>query len=588
MDAPAARIAEPRAWFDRQRGQIEVVALGAILVAVAIAAAWLIGQATPLGWDEAVYASRSRSLLTDAPSSTWAIYRAPGLPVVGLIGGAFGFTDANLRAVALAMSLGSLAMAWAFARTLWGPLAAIIALLTIVGSPVVIAELVLFHTDLPAAGLLLALMLLVWHEFERRPEPGRLLLVAAPLAALAFYVRYGSILPIGGIAIAAVLLWHRAMLRNPRLVGATIAFRRRPVRATHPRGHEPDRIAARDHHERRRAGRHVGADRDGGSVSRVATGPARPPARVRGDGRGCRARRDRRPGRDPTARPDAGRTSLPLVVRPGGRHDVRARPAVAPGAALRAVPCDPRDHRRSRGGVGRGRLAPGPARPGRPAARPGRGDHRRTARRGGRRGLGRGAARRRDRTRKRRFAVAAGRRPADRWRRRRPVRRGDLGTADRRVVLALRRRRSSAPPGADGPRRREPSTTRPMSCSRTSTNAGLRPRPSSAIERLWCPGPSPWTARPPRSRSTASHRERNFVLDGREYSGCGPRPVCTSSHRVNTMPRSLAVLLSCGLLLLGSLAFGGAAAAGDIAPRLPVRTGCRTPPASGRSAKSRS
>ena len=52
-----------------------------------------------------------------------------------------------------------------------GSLAAIVALLTIVGAPVVIAEIALFHTELPSAGLLLALMLLVWYEFERRPEP---------------------------------------------------------------------------------------------------------------------------------------------------------------------------------------------------------------------------------------------------------------------------------------------------------------------------------------------------------------------------------------------------------------------------------
>ena len=224
VDNLATATTEMQAWSIRRRTTIELAAVVGILVVVAIAAGWLIGQAIPLGWDEAVYASKSRSLLTDAPSSTWAIYRAPGLPVVGLLGGAFGFTDANLRAVALVMSLGALAMAWAFARILWGSLAAIVALLTIVGSPVVIAELALFHTDLPAAGLLLALMLLVWYEFERRQEPSRLLLAAAPLAALAFYIRYGSILPIGGIAIAAVLLWHRSMLRSPRLVGATIVF----------------------------------------------------------------------------------------------------------------------------------------------------------------------------------------------------------------------------------------------------------------------------------------------------------------------------------------------------------------------------
>ncbi len=217
-------MSDGRASSIRRVGTIEIVAVFGILVVVAAAAIWLIGQAIPLGWDESVYASRSRALITDIPSSTWAIYRAPGLPVIGLLGGAFGFTDANLRAVALVLNLGTLALAWAFARTLWGPVAAIVALLTIAGSPVVIAQIALFHTDLSSVGLLLALMLLVWHEFEHRLEPSRLLIAAAPLAAFAFYLRYGSILPIAGIGITAVLLWHRSMLRNRGLVGLTVAL----------------------------------------------------------------------------------------------------------------------------------------------------------------------------------------------------------------------------------------------------------------------------------------------------------------------------------------------------------------------------
>src|SRR5688572_8469927 len=190
LDALAARTTNLRAGSLRRRWASEIAALVGILVLVAIAAAWLIGRAIPLGWDEAVYASKSRSLLTDTQSSTWAIYRAPGLTIVGLLGGALGFTDANLRAVALVMNLGTLVLAWALARILWGPLAAIIALLTIVGAPVVIGQVALFHTDLPATGVLLALMMLVWYEFEDRPEPSRLLLAAAPLATLAFYMRY--------------------------------------------------------------------------------------------------------------------------------------------------------------------------------------------------------------------------------------------------------------------------------------------------------------------------------------------------------------------------------------------------------------
>jgi 4-amino-4-deoxy-L-arabinose transferase-like glycosyltransferase len=213
-----------RSWPLRHAGRIELAAVAVTLGLVAIAGATLIAHGISLGWDESVYASRSRSLVTDIPASVWKVYRPPGLPIIGLLGGVFGFTDANLRAVSLVLSVLTLATAWALTRMLWGPLAAMIGLLTLVGAPIVLDGLVLFQTDLPAAGLLLALMVLLWHQFERRPAPTRLLLAAAPIAAAAFYVRYGSIVAIGGIGLAAVLLWHRPMLRQRRLVGATVAL----------------------------------------------------------------------------------------------------------------------------------------------------------------------------------------------------------------------------------------------------------------------------------------------------------------------------------------------------------------------------
>lgn len=208
----------------RRARAIEPVVIGGILLLVMISGAYVITRGIPFGWDESVYASRSRSLVTDIPAAVWKIYRPPGLPVVGLLGGAFGFTDTSLRAVALVMSVLTLAGAWALARMLWGRLAAVIALLTLVGAPIVLDELVLFQTDLPAAGLLLAMMLVLWHEFERRPAPTPLLLAAAPIAATAFYIRYGSIVAIGGVGLSAVLLWHGSLLRHRRLVGATVIF----------------------------------------------------------------------------------------------------------------------------------------------------------------------------------------------------------------------------------------------------------------------------------------------------------------------------------------------------------------------------
>ena len=287
------------------------------------------------------------------------------------------------------------------------------------------------------------------------------------------------------------------MLRSPRLVGATIVARRDPVRAAHPRIHDPHGIAARDHHECRRAGRHVGADRDRGSVSRLAAGPARASARVRGDARGCRARGDRRDGRDPTAQLDAGRrgatsgcivpagvTTVGLILQSHPEQRYVLFPVILAIIA----------------GAGAVRAGVAWLRAGRPspagktaidAAIIGGTPHRRD-----RRGIGRGAARRRDRARKRR--IRDGCPPsaelidgdADG-----PMRRRDLGAADRRVVLALRGRASSAPP-APTPSQLEPSTTRPTSCSRTSTSAGRRPRPSSAIESCVVPRAVPLDGAP--------------------------------------------------------------------------------------------
>src|SRR5688572_32145988 len=111
---------ELRTWSHDRPGKIEVAAAVGVVAGVATLATWLIAQTIPLGWDESVYASQSRSLTTDVATSTWRIYRAPGLPIVGLLGGAFGFADANLRAVAVVLNLVSLAMAWAFARVLGG------------------------------------------------------------------------------------------------------------------------------------------------------------------------------------------------------------------------------------------------------------------------------------------------------------------------------------------------------------------------------------------------------------------------------------------------------------------------------------
>ena len=175
----------------------------------------------PLGYDESVYASETRSFVTGVPT-LWAIYRPPGLPLVGLTALPLGLSDASLRIAAAACGLLALGLVWGLARLLWGRLAAGIALVVVMVSPVVLDQIVVFHNDAPSAAPVLALMVLLWWQFEVRERPNALLVAAGPLAAAAFYLRYGALALLVGVALTAIFLWGKRLLRAARLVGASL------------------------------------------------------------------------------------------------------------------------------------------------------------------------------------------------------------------------------------------------------------------------------------------------------------------------------------------------------------------------------
>jgi hypothetical protein len=172
------------------------------------------------GYDESVYASETRSFVTGTPAF-WHIFRPPGLPIAGLAAVPFGLSDVSLRVVAATGALLLFGLAWSLARLMWGGLAGGIALVAIIVSPVVLNEIVLFHNDVPSAAAVVALMALLWWQLEVRERPSAMLIAAGPLAATAFYLRYGALALLAGIALAAILLWGGRLLREARVVGAT-------------------------------------------------------------------------------------------------------------------------------------------------------------------------------------------------------------------------------------------------------------------------------------------------------------------------------------------------------------------------------
>ena len=121
----------------------------------------------------------------------------------------------------LLTGVATLGLVWAVAKQLWGATAGLFALLGALGAPVLVNELPRFHNDVTAAGLLLLLMWIVWDQLATRRAPTPALILAAPVGAAAFYVRYGSLATLVGIGLAVLLLWGPRLVAHPRLVGLT-------------------------------------------------------------------------------------------------------------------------------------------------------------------------------------------------------------------------------------------------------------------------------------------------------------------------------------------------------------------------------
>jgi hypothetical protein len=191
----------------------ELLLLLVILALFALIVIRLIAIRMILGFDESIYALTTRSWVAGTPNTGWAPHRSPGISILGLIPWALGGADAAFRVIGLLFGLGGLIVAWAIGRQVAGPAAGLLGALAIACIPDLQLNAGFFLTDVPSTALILLLVLMTWRAFEdrnaERGAPTRGLLLLAPVAAAAFYVRYGASLPIVFVAVAALLVWPR-------------------------------------------------------------------------------------------------------------------------------------------------------------------------------------------------------------------------------------------------------------------------------------------------------------------------------------------------------------------------------------------
>jgi hypothetical protein len=208
------------------------LASGAFLtaVAVAIAALWMaVHRANPfIGHDEAVYANKARSWISDLPDAGWQPYRPPGLPLLGAPALELHGDLITLRLLALALTVATVATYFVLgARLTSRPLAAAATLAVLAGAPFQrrIAE---FLNDIVAAGLLFAVAYLLVRYAQMRRAAA--IVGAAALGVLVFYLRYGALLGLLALLVAAVVAYgvrpwtSRWRLTASVIVGCLVAL----------------------------------------------------------------------------------------------------------------------------------------------------------------------------------------------------------------------------------------------------------------------------------------------------------------------------------------------------------------------------
>lgn len=178
--------------------------------------ALMLALSTPLKGDEAAYA-----LLARGVDQTW-IYRPIGFVTFARIGTSLGDSELALRLPSALLAPGLLIAIYVLGQRL-GPWVGAGAAAVIAGTHTFVLRAPALLNDIPSTTCLLAAIALVISELDRDRGASYRLVLAAPVMALTFYLRYGSAPTLAILCLAACAIWWRTIRRRPGPVIATAA-----------------------------------------------------------------------------------------------------------------------------------------------------------------------------------------------------------------------------------------------------------------------------------------------------------------------------------------------------------------------------
>ncbi len=205
------------ARFDRRRLARLVLVLGGSVWIVNALLRWCLDA--PLGHDEARYAIDSKAVLDG--SGGRFVYSSAGMALLAMPGILGGATEQALRALPVLFGIGFLVAAWLVAMVTSGAITAAWVVGVLAGSHQLAKHSSELLSDLPSATCLLVAIALIARELSRDGGPRLRLVSVAPLFAAAFYLRFGSCVPIAVISVVVMLTCTREVRRHWRLVAVT-------------------------------------------------------------------------------------------------------------------------------------------------------------------------------------------------------------------------------------------------------------------------------------------------------------------------------------------------------------------------------
>ncbi|MDB4959109.1 MAG: 4-amino-4-deoxy-L-arabinose transferase [Myxococcales bacterium] len=194
-----------------------VLVAGLLAWTATTAIQWLLPA--PLGHDEAQYALAARDVL-DGIEPRW-FYLSPGMNALAVPGIILGGSE---EAVRLVPFLTGLIFVLAIAGLAWralGGAAAAWSVAILAGARPLLQRTTELLSDVPSAACMMLAMWVLATELSREQGSRWRLLTVAPLLAAAFYIRYGSCLPVAIICVVPLGLWWRSVFRRPLPVIAT-------------------------------------------------------------------------------------------------------------------------------------------------------------------------------------------------------------------------------------------------------------------------------------------------------------------------------------------------------------------------------